>query len=239
MKLIPAIDILNGELVQLTHDDFDSPNVFEFTPLGAAQHWVESGASRLHVVNLEAARSGRRGGDEVLTELANVLDVSIQASGGISDVDTAETLINLGASFAVFDAVAIGDPSVAREAVERLGAARVIAGVRARSGIVSGCKGDSGSSISAVDIFAGWTDHGVTQFLYADVDRDGTLEGPNIPLLKEIRSSVDGELAVAGGIGTAEHVRSIAAAGADSVVLGTSIYKGSIDFKSTLQEFQQ
>ncbi|NQW17220.1 MAG: 1-(5-phosphoribosyl)-5-[(5-phosphoribosylamino)methylideneamino] imidazole-4-carboxamide isomerase [Chloroflexi bacterium] len=237
MELIPAIDILDGRVVQLTRDDYDTPKVFRYTPIEAAQHWVEAGATRLHIVDLGAARTGIRSGDDVLAEMIHTIDVPVQASGGIRDVRTVETLIGVGVSRVIFGPVAIQNPQVVREAIQNVGAEHVIIGIAARSGVVATDGWTTTSQRRAVDVITEWVDQGVTQFMYRDVDQDGTLRGPNISSLGELQNAVKGNLTVAGGIGDVQHLRNLSEIGIESVVLGTSIYTGSIDFKSAVEEF--
>ncbi len=237
MELIPAIDILDGQVVQLTRGDYDAPKVFHYTPIEAALHWVAAGATRLHVVNLGAARTGIRNGDEVLAEMVQMIDVPVQASGGIQDVRTAESLIDIGVCWVVFDTVAIGNPQVVRQAIQNVGAEHVIAGVRAKSGVVAtdGCA--TPLQRRAVDVITESVDQGVTQFMYTDIDRDGTLLGPRISTLGKLQTAANGNLIVAGGIGDVQHLRDLSEIGIESIVLGTSIYTGSIDFRAAVEEF--
>lgn len=237
VELIPAIDILDGQVVQLTRGDYGTAKVFRYTPIEAAQHWIEAGATRLHIVNLGAARTGVRNDDDILADIVRQIDVPVQVSGGIRDVRTAEALVGIGVRWVIFGTVAIDNAQIVREAIRKIGSEHVIVGVDARSDGVATDGWTTTTPHRAVDVITRWTDEGVTQFIFTDVDRDGTLQGPRFSTLTELRSAVKADLTVAGGVGDVQHLRDLSEIGIESVVLGTSIYTGSIDFGAAVKEF--
>lgn len=237
MELIPAIDILDGQVVQLVRGNYDAPQVFPFTPGEAAHHWIESGATRLHVVNLSAARSGARD-DDVLAEMVRQIDVPVQVSGGISDIETAAGLFDLGVRWVIFSTAAIQNPIVVHQAIREFGSERVIVGVVTKSGLVATDGWTTTAQLRAVDVITDMSEHGVTRFMYTDADRDGTRVGPGVSTLVELNRAAHGKLTVAGGMGNRQHLKTLADLGIESVVLGTSIYTGSIDFRAAVLEFR-
>jgi phosphoribosylformimino-5-aminoimidazole carboxamide ribonucleotide (ProFAR) isomerase len=188
-------------------------------------------------VDLGAARTGIRSADGVLAEMINMIGVPVQASGGIRDVRTAETLIGIGVSWVIFGPVAIEDPQDVREAMQNIGVRHVIIGVAARSGVVATDGGSTTLQRRAVEVIAEWVEQGVTQFIYRDVDQDGTLRGPKISTIGELQNAAMGNLTVAGEIGDVQHLRDLSEIGIESGVLGTLIYTGSIDFRAAVEEF--
>ena len=237
MELIPSIDILDGRVVQLHQGDYDNPRDFSMTPLEAAKHWANSGARRLHVVDLNGVRQGHTDLKAQLEELAKGVGVPIQASGGIRNIDTAQSLIEIGVQRIVFGTAAITAPQVVKRAVDDFGSDRVVVRVDVKEGAVATDGWTISTGIVAIDLINQMKHFGVSRFMYRDVDRDGTLEGPRLDVLMRLVEASDGNLIVAGGIGTVSDLESLANSGIEAVVLGTSIYTGAIDFERASIQF--
>lgn len=237
MEIIPSIDILGGRVVQLLKGDFDAPRETQFTPVQAAQRWISSGARRLHVVHLDGARSGHRIGEEDLSALVKEVSVPIQASGGIRSCETARLLISIGIDRVIFGTEAATDPETVRDAIQEFGTDHVIVGVTANSGLVATEERTQSTSLAAFESVSRMMEIGASRFMYRDVDREGTLEGPRLDTLRELNRITGGSLMVAGGIGDLSHLRALASIDIESVVLGTSIYTGAIDYESAATEF--
>ncbi len=231
MELIPSIDILDGQVVQLTRGDRQNPQVYDLSIPGAARRWASAGARRLHIVDLDSARSGSRENEPSVISILEQQNLSVQISG-VRSYSAAEKWIEAGARWVVFGAVAITTPSVVLEAIQSLGTNRVIVRVDETHGRVATDGRAETSNTVGGDQIQDMKQLGVENFMYTDVDRDGTLSGPNVEFLGELNRIADHNLIAAGGIGDASHLRSLADIGITAVVLGTSIYSGRIDFQA-------
>lgn len=239
MEIIPAIDTLDGRVVQLIKGDFGAPREFPITPLQAARRWISSGARRLHVVNLDAARTGHRIDEDDLSALVKQVSVPIQASGGIQSCETARLLISIGIDRVIFGTDAATNPKTIGDAIQEFGTDHVVVGIHASSGLVATDEWTQTTRLKAVELISRMMEIGASRFLYRDVDREGTLEGPSLSTLSELNRISSGHLTVAGGIGDLSHLRALASINIESVVLGTAIYTGAIDYGLAAAEFHE
>jgi phosphoribosylformimino-5-aminoimidazole carboxamide ribotide isomerase len=226
--LLPAVDIRDGRAVRLVQGDFARETVYNNDPLDAATAWVEQGARSLHVVDLDGALQGAPVNLEHLRRIAAAVDVPVQYGGGLRDSRSVRDALAAGADRVVIGTAAYTDQEFLDDVVGRWGS-RVIVAVDVRGGKVS---------------VAGWTqetqglpDHvierlqrrGVRRFAYTNVDRDGTLEGPDIEDLKRIGEVVRGRFIYSGGIGSLDHLRALAETrlvNLAGVIAGKSLYEG-------------
>ena len=239
MEIIPSIDILDGRVVQLVRGDYGAARESQITPMQAAQRWISCGARRLHVVDLDGARSGHRIGEGDLSALVRQVSVPIQASGGIRSCETARLLISIGIDRVIFVTEAATNPETIRDAIQEFGTDHVVVGVNAKSGLVATDGLTQTTRITAVELISRMMEIGASRFMYRDVDREGTLEGPGLNTLTELNRITGGRLTIAGGIGDLSHLRALASIDIESVVLGTSIYTGAIDYGSAAAEFHE
>jgi phosphoribosylformimino-5-aminoimidazole carboxamide ribotide isomerase len=226
--LLPAVDIRDGKAVRLVQGDFARETVYNDDPLDAARAWVDQGARSLHVVDLDGALQGAPANLEHLRRITAAVDVPVQYGGGLRDSRAVRDALAAGADRVVIGTAAYTDQEFLDDVVGRWGP-RVIVAVDVRGGKVS---------------VAGWTQEtqglpehvierlqrrGVRRFAYTDVDRDGTLEGPDIENVKRIGAVVRGRFIYSGGIGTLDHLRSLAETrlvNLAGVIAGKSLYEG-------------
>jgi phosphoribosylformimino-5-aminoimidazole carboxamide ribotide isomerase len=231
--LLPAVDIKDGQAVRLVQGDFDRQTVYG-DPLEAAQRWVDEGARALHVVDLDGALQGKPANLEHLRRICAELDVPVQYGGGLRNAAAVRDALAAGASRVVIGTAAYTDAEFLDEVIGRWGR-RVLVGVDVRGGKVS---------------VAGWTQEtqglpehvierlqrrGVRRFAYTNVDRDGTLEGPDIDDIKRIGAVIRGRFIYSGGIGSLDHLRALAETrlvNLAGVIAGKSLYEG----KFTIEE---
>jgi phosphoribosylformimino-5-aminoimidazole carboxamide ribotide isomerase len=232
--LLPAVDIRDGKAVRLVQGDFARETVYNDDPLDAAKAWVEQGARSLHVVDLDGALQGKPANLEHLHRITAAVDVPVQYGGGLRDSASVRDALAAGADRVVIGTAAYTDQELLDDVVGRWGA-RVIVAVDVRGGKVS---------------VAGWTQEtqglpehvierlqrrGVRRFAYTNVDRDGTLEGPDIDDIKRIGAVIRGRFIYSGGIGTLDHLRALAETrlvNLAGVIAGKSLYEG----KFTIEE---
>jgi phosphoribosylformimino-5-aminoimidazole carboxamide ribotide isomerase len=226
--LLPAVDIRDGKAVRLVQGDFARETVYNDDPLDAAKSWVEQGARSLHVVDLDGALQGSPANLDHLRRIAAAVDVPVQYGGGLRDSRSVRDALVAGADRVVIGTAAYTDQEFLDDVVGRWGS-RVVVAVDVRGGHVS---------------VAGWTQEtqglpehvierlqrrGVRRFAYTNVDRDGTLEGPDIEDIKRIGAVVRGRFIYSGGIGSLDHLRALAETrlvNLAGVIAGKSLYEG-------------
>ena len=229
-RAVPAVDLLGGRVVRLEQGRYDRVTAYPVEPAALARSYAEAGAPWLHVVDLDAARTGVRSPEHaaLLRELRAVPGLRIQLGGGLRG----ETEIR-AALAGVADRVIVGTLAAAEpELVGRLAAetGRVVAGLDCRDGRVRthGWLEDAGRT--PADLVARLARAGARDFLVTGIDRDGTGRGPDVQLIASVRADVPGLLLAAGGVGSADDVGAAVAAGADAVVVGRAMLDGRITF---------
>jgi len=239
VEIIPAIDLIDGKCVQLVQGDYDRKQTFSDDPIGMAAHWVEQGAARIHIVDLDGAKDGKRGNASVVEAIVRSAGVPIQVGGGIRTAADADELLGLGVDRVIFGTAAVERPDDVAATVSKHGGQHVIAGIDARNGIVAtrGWQKDSGKRAS--DLIAKMIGYGVERVMYTDIGRDGMMGGPNVIGITDILSGTEISLIAAGGIAHLDDLLAVAGAGAEAAVTGTAIYTGAIDLKAAIKTLQE
>jgi phosphoribosylformimino-5-aminoimidazole carboxamide ribotide isomerase len=236
MLLIPAIDLKDGRCVRLRQGDMKSETVFSEDPVGMARHWVEQGARRLHIVDLNAARSGRPVNEAVVRKIIAAVgaDVPIQLGGGLRDLDTIERYIDGGVSFVVIGTAAVKNPGFLHDACSAFGG-HVIVALDAKEGKVATDGWSKLTGHDVVDLAKKFEDYGVDAILYTDIGRDGMLTGVNVAATVQLARAVKIPVIASGGVANVadiEQLCAVAEDGIEAVVLGRSLYEGTLDFKA-------
>jgi phosphoribosylformimino-5-aminoimidazole carboxamide ribotide isomerase len=234
MLLIPAIDVKDGRCVRLRQGDMKRETVFSEDPVAMARHWVEKGARRLHVVDLNAARSGRPVNEAVVRKIIAAVgaEVPVQLGGGLRDLDTIERYIDDGVSFVVIGTAAVKNPGFLHDACSAFGG-HVIVALDAKDGKVATDGWSKLTGHDVVDLAKKFEDYGVDAILYTDIGRDGMLTGVNIEATVGLARAVKIPVIASGGVadvGDRERLCAVADDGIEAVVLGRSLYEGTLDF---------
>ena len=206
MILLPAVDIRGGKAVRLLRGDFDQETVYDESPLGAARRWAEAGARSLHVVDLDGARTGEPQNLEHLEAMKRELRVPIQYGGGLRSVVAVRKALAAGADRVVLGTAAFTDVEFLDEVMRSWGS-RVVVAVDVRGGHVSVAGWTQATQMRPDDVIRRLQDRGVRQFLYTNVDRDGTMEGPDPEEVARIGALVKGRFLWSGGVGSLDHLR--------------------------------
>lgn len=226
MQFIPAIDVLDGHVVRLLRGSYDDVTVYADDAVRVALDHVTDGAELVHVVDLGSARDGTDHSRTVLSRSLAEAGVPFQVGGGIRTAAVARTTIDAGAGRVVVGTAAVADPDAFAAIVEEVGADRVVAAVDVRDGRArgSGWEDDGapvGEVLDRVDA------HGVRWALVTGISRDGTLDGPDLGLLDEVRRGWPGlRIIASGGVGSLDDLRGLATAGFDAVVSGRALFEG-------------
>ena len=235
MELIPAIDLMKGEIVRLTHGDPETARVYDQFggPLETAEKWKAEGATKLHIIDLDAAL-GNENNLLIIAEIAENVDLPIQVGGGIRSIDSVEKVLKLGVSQVILGAFAFSDPKAITQIQQRFGAESVIVALDNRNGkiMVEGWKTATGLGIKeALEKFAKL---GVKMFLVTSIAKDGTLSGPDLDTLLEVCQNPDVRVIAAGGIGSLDDLRALKHVGVEGAVIGKALYEGKFTLKEAL-----
>ncbi len=230
IELIPAIDIINGQCVRLTKGDYDQKTVYRDSPAEVAQEFESIGFKRLHVVDLDGAKSKHIVNTNVLRQIVLRTHLCVDFGGGIKTDDDIETAFANGAEMVTVGSIAVTNPDLFISWLQIYGADRLILGADVRNGKISinGWKEDSTEDL--LPFLKKYIDAGVKNVLCTEISKDGTLQGPAIDLYKRVMQEYpDLHLIASGGVSSIDDIRALDAAGIPAVVFGKAIYEGKID----------
>jgi phosphoribosylformimino-5-aminoimidazole carboxamide ribotide isomerase len=231
IELIPAIDIIDGKCVRLTKGDYDQKTVYG-KPLDMALDFERLGFKRLHVVDLDGAKSKHIVNDEILRRIATDTQLVVDFGGGIKTDEDLEKAFAAGAQMVTVGSIAVTKPELFMSWLEKYGAERMILGADVRHGKISinGWKEDSDENL--LPFLKKYIDAGVKNVLCTEISKDGTLAGPAIDLYKRVMDAYpELHLIASGGVSSKTDIEALDAAGIPAVVFGKAIYEGRIDLK--------
>ena len=234
IELIPAIDIINGQCVRLTKGDYDQKTVYG-NPLDMALEFERLGFRRLHVVDLDGAKSKHIVNDAVLKGITTETNLVVDFGGGIKTDDDLEKAFASGASMVTVGSIAVTKPERFMGWLEQYGAERMILGADVRNGKISinGWKEDSEEDL--LPFLKKYIDAGVQNVLCTEISKDGTLAGPAIDLYKRVMDAYpELHLIASGGVSSIEDINALDEAGILAVVFGKAIYEGRIDLRELI-----
>ena len=233
MLLIPAIDLKDGRCVRLRQGRMEDETVFSDDPLEMAARWVEAGARRLHLVDLNGAFAGEPVNGEVVRAIATAYpELPIQVGGGIRDEATIEAYLKAGVGFAIIGTQAVREPEFVSRAC-RAFQGRVIVGLDAVDGMVAIDGWATKTDHRVIDLARRFEQAGVSAIVYTDIGRDGMLTGPNLEATSALARDIETPVIASGGITHIDDVRAlcgVAATGIVGAITGRAIYEGTLDF---------
>lgn len=235
MQVIPAVDVLSGDVVRLVQGDYGSVTRYDVDPVAVASRFVAEGATLVHVVDLEAAR-GRECALDVVERLG-AAGVPFQFGGGIRSAAVARAVIDLGAERVVIGSALVSNAASAKEIVEAVGNGAVVGAVDVRDGRVRG-SGWLDDGIPVVDVIAILGDLGIERALVTGIEKDGTMEGLALDLYELVRSlAPDLTLIASGGVGSLEDLRTLADSRVDfeGVIVGRALYEGRFSLADAIE----
>lgn len=234
MFIFPAIDLLNGRCVRLRQGDYSQETVFSNDPAAVARKWVELGADRIHVVDLDGAKAGKPVNGAVIRKIAEAAGVPVQLGGGLRTDDDLAACFDWGVRWAVLGTRALQSPEWVRTTATRY-PDRIVLGVDAKNGFVATEGWLEVSSVKAVDLAKQVSDSQLAAVVYTDIAKDGMMSGPNFDALIEMRDAVPLPVIASGGVCTLEHVRRLVTERIPGCIIGRALYEGSLDLAAALQ----
>lgn len=227
-EVIPCVDIQRGRAVRLFEGDPERETVYFESPLDAAQHWTKLGASWLHLVDLDAAL-GAGDNRDIIKEIAENVDAQVEVGGGIRSLESARTWLQI-VDRIVLGTVAITQPEIVSALLAEFGPKRVVVSVDAKEGHVAVKGWGEVSEVSAVELAERSAKQGVTQLIYTDITRDGTLKGVNAEPVKQVRQAFPHTLIGGGGVATDADLELYEQLGLEGTIVGRALYEGTITY---------
>jgi len=239
MLLIPAIDLKDGRCVRLRQGDMDEVTVFSDDPAAMAEQWLEQGAQRLHLVDLNGAFAGKPVNQAAISAIIEAVDgaIPVQLGGGIRDLDTIEHYLDLGLEYIIIGTAAVKSPGFLRDACSAF-PGQIIVGLDARDGKVATDGWSKLTRHDVVDLAQKFADYGCEAIIYTDIGRDGMLSGVNIPATVHLAQSVAIPVIASGGVSSLDDIKALCDVqdeGVQGVILGRSIYEGAVNFAEAQQ----
>ncbi len=240
MLIIPAIDLLDGKVVRLRRGDFADPKFYSDKPGEIARRWKGEGATFLHVVDLDGARTGKLQNKKAIEKIISAAGIDIELGGGIRDFKTLEEVFDMGVSKAVLGTRAVTDEAFSKECIAKFTAEKIIFSIDTRKEdvLMDGWELESGYTLK--DLLKKFESIGLRRIVYTDILRDGMMAGPNFKTVQDIISSTTLEVIVSGGISSVSDLKRLAllksknkgiVAGA---IIGKALYEGKITLKEAL-----
>ena len=236
IELIPAIDIINGQCVRLTKGDYDQKKVYNDDPAAVAKEFEQAGFRRLHIVDLDGAKSKHIVNDDVLRRITSETSLIVDFGGGIKTGEDIEKAFEAGASMVTVGSIAVTQPQLFISWLNQYGADKMILGADVRNGMISinGWKEDSTEEL--LPFLKKYIGAGVKNVLCTEISKDGTLQGPAVMLYKEVMKAYPQlHLIASGGVSRKEDIEELEREGIPAVVFGKAIYEGRIDLKELLK----
>ena len=237
IELIPAIDIINGQCVRLTKGDYKQKKVYHDDPVAVAKDFESLGFRRLHIVDLDGAKSKHIVNDAVLRGITSATSLTVDFGGGIKTEEDIEKAFEAGAAMVTIGSVAVTDPDLFIGWLKKYGPEKLILGADVRNGMISinGWKEDSSEPL--LPFLRKYIDAGVVNVLCTEISKDGTLQGPAVSLYKEVMANYPQlHLIASGGVSRQEDIEELEREGIPAVVFGKAIYEGRIDLKSLIKQ---
>ena len=230
MLIIPAIDLKDGQCVRLLKGEFDTVHKVADSAVETAKVFLNSGARLLHMVDLDGALAGEGKNRAVVRDVIENVDIPVELGGGIRSVEDIDAVLELGVSRVIIGSAAVENPDLVREAVLKYGD-KIAVGIDAKNGEVKTRGWIDGSGIDYIDFAKKMESFGVKTIIFTDIDSDGTLAGPCMPRLIELRKAVSCEIVASGGVTTMQDLQTLKNENIDAAILGKTLYSGKIDLK--------
>ena len=234
MILYPAIDLVGGKAVRLFKGDYAQMTVYSDDPVSVAKAFQNAGVTRMHLVDLEAAKSGIPENAATIRAIAEKTDLFLEVGGGIRTMETLEQYLALGVDRAILGTAAVTDPDFLREAVAKYGE-KVAVGVDLKDGYVAIKGWTETSDLTADAFFTKMEEFGVKTVICTDISRDGAMKGTNRELYKALSEKFSIDLIASGGVSSIDDVAALKAMGLHGAIIGKAYYTGAIDLREALE----
>lgn len=237
MIIFPAIDIKDGNCVRLFKGDFNTVEKVASDYLETAQSFESAGAKWIHMVDLDGAKEGRPVNTKIYTDVAEKTNLKVELGGGIRSLETIQEYLNMGISRVILGSVALKNPKLVKDAVEKFGSEKIAVGIDAVNGMVATEGWLDTSDVNYIDLANEMISAGVKYFIFTDISKDGTLSGVNKEQLKALADATNGKCCItaSGGVHTMADIIACKEMGLYGTICGKSIYKGTLNLKEAIE----
>ena len=238
MQIYPAIDLKNGQCVRLKQGRFDDVTSYGDDPVQRAKIWKQAGATYIHVVDLDGARTGNSYNLEAIKKIVSAVNVPVQTGGGIRSMRDIEQRIDAGVSRVIIGTAAVNNPELVKEAVRVYGD-KIAVGIDASKGMVATDGWEKISDVPAIVLCKKMAEIGVKTVVYTDISKDGMMSGPNIESTKELVEQSGINIIASGGVSTMSDLEGVESINAQGVIIGKALYQGALDLKEVIERFEK
>lgn len=235
MIIIPAIDIIDGQPVRLYKGDYNKKELVGDSILQIAKSFEKANCSYIHIVDLDGAKQGELVNLDIILEVIKNVKVNVEVGGGIRSIKSIEKLINGGVSRVILGTSAIEDLNFLKEVVKTYGE-KIAVSIDCRDGFLCGRGWLSNTSINYIDFAKKLEDIGVKNIIVTDISKDGTLEGPNLDMLRKLKNSVNIDITASGGIRDINNIKELKKLNVYGAITGKAIYKNTLSLKEAINE---
>lgn len=235
MLVIPAIDLKDGRCVRLRQGDLAAETVYSYDVAAVARKWQQNGAGLIHVVDLNGAVDGKPKNLPQIESIMKAVRVKVQVGGGVRTIDTVRQYLNAGVSRVVLGTAALTDRAFLEQACQEF-PRRIVLGLDARDGRVAVKGWTTVSDVKAIDLLKGLSGCAIAAVVYTDIARDGMLNGPNLPALREISGFSSFPVIASGGFTCLEDLRAVRSIGPkiEGAIIGKALYDGKLDYQAAV-----
>ena len=243
MDIFPAIDLLDGKCVRLYQGDYDRSQVFNDNPADMARSWLEQGANKLHLVDLDGAKAGHPINLDAIASILAIVKktatqpIQTQVGGGLRTEASVRQLLDLGVDRIILGTVAVEQPELVRDLCQKY-PQQIVIGIDARAGKVATKGWLETSEVAAVDLAKRMADMGAAAIIYTDIHRDGTLTGPNLAALRELASAISIPVIASGGVSSLRDLLdllSLTTLGVTGAIVGRALYTKEVDLTAAIR----
>lgn len=238
MQILPAIDIKNGHAVRLVKGDFEQETVVNDNVLDQASIFMEAGIQYIHVVDLDGALEGRAANRDLIAKIKEMTGLAIEVGGGIRTIEQIEDYLSVGINRVIIGSMAVKHPQFVKEALDKFGSDKIVVGIDAKNGMVATEGWLETSTVDYISLSLEMEKMGVRLLIYTDIDRDGTLTGPNFEHYEKLIAHLTSAKVIAsGGIHALSDLQQLEKIGVAGTIVGKAYYNGDISLKE-LREFE-
>ena len=234
MNIFPAIDIIDSKAVRLFKGDYSQKTVYNDSPLSVAKEFCEKGASYIHLVDLDGAKSGETPNCGIIESIAKETPLKIEIGGGIRSEEVIKRYLDAGVMRVILGTVAIENPRFTEEMVAKYGEA-IAVGIDISNGFVATKGWTNISSVSCDEMFEKMEATGVKTVICTDISKDGAMKGTNLELYRELKSKYSIDIVASGGVSSIEDVKALKCMDIYGAILGKALYEGAIDLTEAIE----
>lgn len=231
MKIIPAIDIIDGKCVRLSQGAYDSKKIYSKKPLEMAKQFEDAGIQNLHLVDLDGAKSQHIVNTRVLEEICTQTNLKVDFGGGLKSDTDVRTAFECGANQITGGSIAVKNPALFKTWIDAYGADKIILGADCANGKIATNGWTESSDLEIIPFVKEWENKGLQYVICTDISKDGMLAGPGLDLYQELLRETGIQLIASGGVSSAADLEALKALGCNGAIVGKAIYEGKITLK--------